>query len=176
MAYTTPDRTWVPGEVATAAFFNTYLRDNMKWLSTDKPMARAYNTPTQSVAASSTATLLYNTNRFDNAFMHNTSSNTNRMTIPASSGGKYLIGTYTLMPGQATVGNYQVSTIRQSGVTVIAANQVQVVNSASFGPGMTVTTMWSAAAADWFDSSYFQDGAAALSFTSQEFWAIWVGI
>ena len=175
MAYTT-DRTWVPGEVATAAYFNTYLRDNVKWLSTDKPMARCYNTPGQSVNASSTTTLTYNTNRFDNASVHSTSSNTNRLTVPSGAGGKWLFGTYTLMPGQATVGNYQVSTIRQTGVTTIAANQVQVVNSASFGPGMTVVTMWSMTATDWVDSTYFQDGAAALTFTSQEFWGIWVGI
>jgi len=175
MAYTT-DRTWVTGEVVTAAYLNTWVRDNVKWLSTDKPMARAYNTPGQSVAASATATLLYNTNRFDNASLHSTSSNTNRMTIPSGGAGKYLFGTFTLMPGQATVGNYQVSTIRQSGSTVIGATQVQVLNSAAFGPGMTTSTFWSCAAADWFDSSYFQDGSGALILSSAEFWAAWVGI
>lgn len=33
MAYTT-DRTWVTGEIVTAAYLNTYLRDNMSYLYT----------------------------------------------------------------------------------------------------------------------------------------------
>ncbi len=33
MAYTTP-RTWVPGEIPTAAQFNTHIRDNQSFFST----------------------------------------------------------------------------------------------------------------------------------------------
>lgn len=176
MAYTT-DRTWVAGEVVTAAYLNTYLRDNVKWLSTDKPMCRTYNTPGQSVAASSTVTLTYNTDRFDNADLHaTTGANTNRITIPTGGAGKYVFGLWTGMPGQATPGTYHAHAIRKSGTTSIAANQVQVVNSAAFGPYMTCVSFWSSAAADWFDSSYAQDGGGALTLIEAEFWAVWIGV
>src|SRR4051812_2496693 len=92
MAYTT-DRTWVTGEVVTASYMNTYLRDNLKWLSTDKPMARSYKAA--NFTHNSTGNWIavtQDSERFDNATMHDTSSNTERMTIPSGGGGKYLVG------------------------------------------------------------------------------------
>ena len=36
MSYVTP-RTFVAGEIETAAIFNTHLRDNIDWLATSAP-------------------------------------------------------------------------------------------------------------------------------------------
>ena len=172
MAYTT-DKTWVAGSVVLASDLQTYVSNNLKWLSTDKPMANIYQNVKQSITASSATQMTYDSTRFDNAGMKTTTA---RLTVPASSAGKYLIGAYTLMPGQATPGNYHATSIRHLGVTTVSAGQVQVLNSASLGPGISQSGLWNPAVADWFDTVYTQDGGGALSFLQAYFWALWVGI
>lgn len=56
MAYTTP-RTWVAGEVVTAALLNTHLRDNLNAINTDASWTPAWtNTGTANVLGNGTLT------------------------------------------------------------------------------------------------------------------------
>ena len=154
MAFTTP-ATAVAGTILTAAWLNTYVRDNVAWLATDSPSCRAYNAPGQSLPAAVGTSLTFNSERYDNAAMHSTSSNTARITVPTGGGGKYLVGGYTLVPGQATPGNYHGHAIQLNATTQIAAIQVQVLNSAVYVPGLTNSAIWSMSASDYFNNAIF---------------------
>lgn len=66
------------------------MRDNIAWLATDSPAARAYNNAALTITTGTDTVLTLNSERFDNASVHSTSVNTGRMTIPSGGGGKYL--------------------------------------------------------------------------------------
>lgn len=66
MAYTAP-RTWVLGELVTAAMMNTYIRDNISFLW-NKPRFRYRNTATQSIPTSAAApytTIVFDTQDYN---------------------------------------------------------------------------------------------------------------
>jgi hypothetical protein len=89
MAYATP-RTWTTGELATAAMLNQDVRDNVAWLA-NPPACRVHNGST-SQTHNTTATwqaLTFNAENYDTALLHDTSTNTSRITIPAGAGGLY---------------------------------------------------------------------------------------
>jgi hypothetical protein len=177
MAYTT-DRTWVTGEVVTAALMNTYVRDNVKWLSTDKPMVRCYNNAAISTATGVVTPLTYNTNRFDNASLHSTTSLTGRITVSTANAGKYLTG--------ASV-EWQASTLGDYRTLVVRLGSVVNVTASTYSPGATngfanqnVSALWSISN-DFFDTAVQQNSGGALnvnatSYFSPEFWAVWLGI
>jgi hypothetical protein len=172
MAFSTP-ATFVAGNILTAAELNTYVRDNVAWLATDSPSCRAYNTPGQSLPASIT-TLTFNSERYDNAAMHSTVSQTDRITVPSGGDGKYLVAGWSGVPGHATPGNYSVHRITQTGtVTLVAAQQAQNINSTAFGPWFTPIGIWSMAAADYFTSDYTHDAGGSKTMTSSEIFAFW---
>lgn len=174
MAYTTPDRTWVPGEVATAAFFNTYLRDNMKWLSTDKPMARATNTATQNILVSGSVTAVtFNTNTFDNASMHSTSSLTERFVVPSGAAGKYISGGYVSWTASA-LGSYRAS-FAQANASVNLATALAPVGAGHNGQS-SCCGIASYTAGQYMNLACAQDSGGALATqTDHNAWAIWVG-
>lgn len=177
MAYTT-DRTWVTGEVVTAALMNTYVRDNFKWLSTDKPMTRCRNTTNLTIPNGSVTALTYNSERFDNANLHSTSTNTSRITISTANAGKYILGAHVEWVGNPA-GDYRSFFLRFSGATVIAAHLHTP--SPVFGiANQSVVTMYSLSN-DYFESCVQQDSGGNLDVAasgnySPEFWAIWVGV
>lgn len=177
MAYTT-DRTWVAGEVATAAYFNTYLRDNVKWLSTDKGMCRAYNNAVLPATNSANYTLTLNSERFDNASIHDTGTNTSRLTIPAGHGGKWLFGGSLYFTASA-VGNYRSSWISVNGATRII--QVEGPINGTVNTGAGPVSMYSMVATDYAELVVFQDSGGPLNVggfisTGPEFWGFWVGV
>ena len=177
MAYTT-DRTWVAGEVVTAAYLNTYLRDNMKWLSTDKPMVRCYNTGAIATANGVVTPLTFNTNRFDNASLHSTTSLTDRITVSTANAGKYLVG--ASCEWQASVGgDYRTLAIQISGVANVVAHTSPPGATNGFA-NQNASTLWS------ISNTYFgvvaqQNSGGNLNVNatanfSPEFWAVWIGI
>lgn len=177
MAYTT-DRTWVAGEVVTAAYLNTYLRDNVKWLSTDKPMVRCYNTAAITTATGVITQLTYNTNRFDNASMHSTSSNTNRITVSTANAGKYLVGA-GITWAFSTSGDYRSLLVQVQATTGIAL-QTQPPTGVNGFASMSATTMYYLSN-DYFSSAAQQNSGGNLDVSAfpnsgPEFWAIWLGI
>ena len=86
MSYSAPF-TAVAGTAWRAADWNTNGRDNIAWLATDSPSCRAYNNANISMTSGAATAVTLNSERFDNAAMHSTSSNTSRITVPTGGGG-----------------------------------------------------------------------------------------
>lgn len=74
------------GTVATAAW-GDQLRDNDEWFA-EPPSCRVYHSTTQNLSASTFTALNANSEQWDSASMHSTSSQTSRITVPVA--GKYL--------------------------------------------------------------------------------------
>lgn len=179
MAYTA-DRTWVVGEVVTANLMNTYLRDNMKWLSTDKPMVRCNNTAAITCATGAVTTLTFNNNRFDNAGIHTTTGGiTNRITISVANAGKYLVGA-SISWAASTLGDFRVLGLRiGTGPTSIAL-ATQTPGGTNGFANQTASALYSLSG-DYFESVAQQNSGGNLDVAlvgnySPEFWAIWLGI
>lgn len=80
MAYVTP-RTWVTGELVTAAEMNQDVRDNISALANPEA-CRAYHNTTQSVTDNTDTTVAFNTESYDTASIHSTVTNNSRFTLP----------------------------------------------------------------------------------------------
>jgi hypothetical protein len=173
MAYTT-DRTWVAGEVVTAAYLNTYLRDNMKWLSTDKPMCRAYASAAVShTPAGAYQDLTFNTDRFDNADVHSTTSLTARFTIPTGAGGKWLFGGSISWAANATGVRYASIWANGGAINV----ESTTTGDGSLNSGTTVVTLYDLSAGQYFTLSGWQNSGGALNMNANSnAFAIWVGV
>jgi hypothetical protein len=174
MAYTTPI-TFVAAAVLTAAQLNTNLRDNIAWMATDSPTCRVYNSAALSIVSGSSVALTFNSERFDNAAMHSTSTNTGRITIPTGGGGKYLIGC-VIEWNAAAGGNYRDNRIRNGGTTFHAGVTVGPIGGAGSPLAAPVGT-WNYTAADYAEVVVAQDSGGNININSAdgspEFWAVW---
>lgn len=180
MAYTT-DRTWVTGEIATAAYFNTYLRDNVKWLSTDKPMCNAYHSSTQSISSGSATACSLNSERFDNSTMHDPSSSNSRITIIAANAGRYLVGG-NMEWAPSTAGDYRAAIIRADGATSLAHDLKPPGGTSGFATHSPSTLY--ALNAQYIELVAQQNSGGGLNVTAASatssyqctLWAAWVGV
>lgn len=86
------------GTVATAAW-GDQLRDNDEWFA-EPPSCRVYHSTTQNVTTSTFTALNANSELWDSASMHSTSSQTSRITVPVA--GKYLFSATVEFEAQAT--------------------------------------------------------------------------
>lgn len=176
MSYTTP-RTYVAGEVHTAAHHNTYERDNIAWLATDSPACRAYNSANISHTTSgSWQAVTMNSERFDNAAVHSTSSNTDRLTIPTSSGGKYIAGCGLQFTGNAT--GIRGAALGVNGLTTFAQFDGRTNSGAGEAVTISVATVYAMSAADYFSFGGYQNSGGALNMlsatnTSPEAWCFY---
>ena len=174
MAFTTP-ATAVAGTVLTASWLNTYVRDNVAWMATDSPAARAYNSANLSTTTGVATALTLNSERFDNAAVHDTGSNTSRMTIPTGGGGKYIIGGGVTWASSA-LGAIRNSFVLLNGATILVVEQREpsaATNSQS-GP----CTTYALADADYVELIAQQDSTGNLNVNvagnySPEFWVLW---
>lgn len=117
MAYTAP-KTWSTGNTITAADLNTYVRDNVGWLATDKPHAKVRKTALQTIATATDTVLTFDTEDWDTGAMHSTVTNTGRLTVPTGGGGIYELKAGVAWATGAT--SYRVIAIRKNGTTFIA--------------------------------------------------------
>lgn len=154
MSYTTP-RTWVAGEVATAANLNTHVRDNIAWLATDSPACRIYNNAALTLTTGSFQVLTANSERFDNASIHSTSSNTERMTVPTGGGGKFVVGGNIAWAADGA-GVERHFAMNLNGV---AGTTIARTSAASWAVifMQSLCTVYSANAADYFNASAYHD-------------------
>lgn len=175
MAYSTP-KTWVAGEIATAADLNSYLRDNVAWIATDSPCCRVYNSATVTIASGGSGTqATFNSERFDVAGMHSTSSNTGRITIPSGGDGKYLIGSDSTLSANAT-GSYRLISITLNGTDQLTEASLYFNASAAAGGPLTTVTVLSAG--DYVTHGAFQDSGGNRAMGGHpgpgpEFFAFW---
>lgn len=174
MGYTTPF-TAVAGTAWKAADWNTYGRDNLAWIATDSPACRVYSSVNVSCANVTEVALAMNSERYDNASMHSTSSNTSRVTVPTGGGGKYLLGG-TIQWANAA-GNERNVQVRLNGAT-----RIVVQASAPVAGGLVTKQscmgVYAMVAADYGELIAYQDSGGAVnvqaaSAYSPEFFAFW---
>lgn len=175
VAYTTPF-TAVAGTAWKAADWNTYGRDNIAWLATDSPACRAYNSATISHATSGVAqAVTLDSERYDNATLHSTSSNTSRFTAPTGGGGKYLMGGQLGFAASAG-GTFRQNALRINGATLVIVSSAA--SSAGLAPTINISTVYSLAAADYMEMVGNQDSGGALNMGAAsayqpEAWLYW---
>ena len=175
MAWTTPF-TAVAGTAWKAADWNTYGRDNIAWIATDSPACRAYNSAAISHTTSGAAqAVTLDSERYDNATLHSTASNTSRFTAPTGGGGKYLMGGQLGFAASAG-GSFRQVSLRINGSTLVIVNSAA--SSAALAPTMSIVTVYSLAAADYMEMVGNQDSGGALNMTAAsnyqpEAWVFW---
>jgi len=133
--------------------------------------ARVYNSTNVSHATSGTnQAVTFNTERYDDAEYHSTSSNTSRLTIAQP--GRYRVGGCLAFAANATGVRY--AQLRVNGTTYIAI-QGSVSMGGAVATILTVETDYEFAAADYVELVGYQDSGGALNMTasanySPEFW------
>ena len=174
MPWTTP-KTWSVGDVLTAADLNTYNRDNVKWLGGDKPHCRVRNSTTIShTSTGNYQALTFDTERVDVGPMHDTSSNTGRLTVPSGGGGFYAIGGCIEFFANAT-GRRGIQ-VRRNGTTVIARNESSIGGN---DHPITIATVYQLSAGDYVELMGLQASGGNLNMLASsayapEFWAHWI--
>lgn len=175
MAWTTP-KTFAVGDVLTAADLNTYQRDNTRWLGTDKPHCRVRNSTNVShTATGNYQAVTFDSERVDVGPMHDTSTNTSRLTVPAGGGGLYSAGGLIEFAGNAT-GRRGIQ-LRLNGTTVIA--RVEAANLGANDHPLNIATVYQLAAGDYLELMGYQASGGnlnmqATSAYSPEFYAYWI--
>lgn len=125
----------------------------------DPPCARAYNQTTV-IGTGAVTAMNFSLERFDTDTIHDNTTNNGRLT--ATTAGKYLISLYVAWPGNVT-GERRIS-IRDKNGTEIAI--VRALANTAAGPVQTeqeLTTLWDAAATDWFDATGYQTSGGNLT-------------
>lgn len=166
---------------AIPASWGDIVRDDIEWLaggsSNPKPSCKVYNSAAQSIANNTNTALTFNSEYWDNGGMHSTAVNTSRITIPASSGGKYWIGGNAEFVANAT-GTRWIG-LQLNGSSFIARKQIPS-NSGSYDTGLFVATMQSLSAGDYVELIVYQNSGGALNVTNatvaQHFWAMWMSV
>jgi len=143
-------------------------------LRASPPACRVYHSVDQS-AAVGTTTLAFNSERYDNATMHDTATNNSRLTAPIA--GVYLL-TLTLAYVGGTTGTYAAA-IRLNGATYIAWDE-RYVGSISTGPDFAIATTYKLAASDYVEAQVSQSTGgtrtvSAIGNWSPEFAMTWLG-
>lgn len=143
---------------------------------------RVYNSANISIPDAAWTALTFNTERFDlydNAAstFHSTVSTTGRITIPTGLGGYYLIGGHVEFAANTT-NRRGIRIVHSVGATVIAADDQEAPAAAM---GLSITTLWPIAAAEYVTLEVWQNSGAALNALasgnySPEFWAVRIGV
>jgi hypothetical protein len=132
--------------------------------------ARVYNSADITLTTGAAAALTFNSERYDDADYHSTSSNTSRLTIPQP--GRYRVGASVVFASNAT-GYREIYLQASSGATRIADMLIPAVSGNS--TRLVVMTEWEFAASDYVEVYAFQNSGGNLNVTSAsayspEFW------
>lgn len=110
-------RTWTAGELVTAAFMNTNIRDAGNFLLA-RPMAILRQTAAQSIANGSYTAVLFDTEDLDRDAGHSTVTNTSRY-VPQTPG--YQLAAYTL-PWAVNATGARSARLRMNGTDTAATS------------------------------------------------------
>ena len=174
MAYTAPT-TRSTGNLITAANWNTDLVDNIAFLA-NPPSCRVYNSAAISITTSGTAqALTFNSERYDTDTMHDTATNTGRITIKTA--GLYVV--FALVEFASNATGYRQAYIRLNGTTVIAAQSGPA--ATSLGTELNPTCIYKFAVNDYIEVLVAQLSGGALNVNAggnftPEFGATWCGL
>lgn len=139
---------------------SSYFRTDAVSSNSVQPRAGVYNNTTQSINDSTNTALTFNTEDFDVGAMHDTGSNTSRLTIPASAGGLYWVNANTTFASNAT--GYRHLFIRKNGTTNVLTGALNLGNA-------TTVTMINCSgilvlsAGDYLEIMAFQSSGGALN-------------
>lgn len=172
MAYTTP-RTWVTGEVVTAALLNTHLRDNISYLA-NPPTCRAYHNTTQSIPTGSNTLFALNSERYDTDAMHDTVTNNSRLTAKTA-------GVFSVTGGcqwAASAVGFRSIFLIVNGATIFAHTTLASVTGAV---EMAVAGQWKCAVNDYIEIWGVQTSGGGLNLSGsgdEGTWlaATWIGL
>ena len=122
------------------------------------------NSSGETIPSSSSTTLTYNTEDFDTANLHSTTSNTSRLTAPVA--GKYLI-TASAEWTNNTSGR-RILILELNGTTQIMRDSVSPNNDSGIGPEQSVETVYQLAAGDYVEVIAYQDSGSSLAVQSYD--------
>jgi hypothetical protein len=122
------------------------------------PAVRVTNSTSESIPNSSNTVLTFDTNEYDNAGMHSTSTNTSRLTAPVS--GVYEVVGDVAWAEKSTGG--RTLAILKNGSTNVGDSSVSV-NSGVYGTEEEVTTQVRLSAGDYVVLSGFQNSGGPLN-------------
>lgn len=115
----TAPTTFVVGHIETADELNVVLRDNMNFLHAAKAAIVFLDAAPQSITTGGSGTaVLFDGETYDPWGTHSTSSNTSRLTVPASMAGVLRVTGHVQWEASAT--SYRVLSIRKNGTTTVA--------------------------------------------------------
>lgn len=177
MAYSAP-RTWAAGEHPTAAQFNQDIRDNVSFLG-NPPACRVYRSTVQSYTDATEGTQLFDTERYDTNTMHDTSTNTGRITIKTA--GIYIV---TFRGRFAAAADYSqcYAILKLNGATTIDQDLITP-TTFNTNPSLRIATQYKFAVNDYIEVIGYQDNTANAARNmladpnfGPEFAATWVGL
>lgn len=153
------DHTGLPGVVGASAFSG----------------ARVSEATGQSLTHATVAALTSNDAEvFDTDGYHGTASNTSRLTIPTSLGGKFMLGCTVRIDGNVT-GMRDVSIRRNGSATVEARQHANAIYNAGYNAALSVSVLVAAVATDYFEVWAYQDSGVALNGFLDNFWIVRLG-
>lgn len=137
----------------------------------DRASARAYNSANISTTSGSDEVLTFNSERFNDSGMHNTSSNTSRLTAHVDD--VYKIGCSVVFASNST--GYRQVILRLNGITNIGGDTRPAVNGQDTIINVNVT--YQLAVGDYVEVLARQTSGGALNVralgnTSPEFWMV----
>ncbi len=136
---------------------------------------RAYHSTTQTVSASATTAMIFDSERYDTSGLHSTSSATGKITVDVT--GYWHFGTSLYFP-TVTGGREPWIGFKVNGTTYIATQSVTTVASQS--NLITLVTDYALTAADYVEVYVFNQEAGTITITpnsnaSPEFWCHYLG-
>lgn len=168
MAWTTP-RTWVVGEMATAALLNTYARDNFNAIRDQASCRIRKNATAVSLATATETKVNFDTTDFDTL---GTMADLVNMRINFTQAGKYLLGGAVAYAANATG-------IRRATIfyhDTVANTDTAIIGTIDEGISTTFNVVTCAGAFDCKSGDYielraYQDSGGALNYTIQGIYA-----
>ncbi len=167
MSWTSP-RTWLAGEVVTAAIMNTYISDDFTYLysTISGSYARVYNNAALPIPTGVPTQLTFNSERTDTAAYHSASSSDFHKLSVAST-GTYRVGTNIEFAANSV--GYRTVVIRTNSSSIIAAGTINTVNGV---PAIiNINAEYTMTATGWFDVAVLQTSTSDLNVTASNFYS-----
>lgn len=159
-AYTSPaGDPFVVGEFPSGAKLKTYAQDNPDALY-NAPACRVRNSANLVIANGALTALTFDSERFDNAALHSTSSNTSRITIPTGWAG-VLVPSVTVEWAANAAGHRGV-VLLVNGADRIADLEVPSIGAIVMSQTLTAPP-WKFAAGDYVEVQVYQNSGGNLA-------------
>ena len=126
------------------------------------PGARVRNSSGETIPSSSSTTLTYNTEDFDTANLHSTTTTTSRLIAPVA--GKYMI--MASAEWTTNTSGRRILILELNGTTQIMRDSVSPNNDSGIGPEQEVETVYQLAAGDYVEVVAYQDSGSSLAVQS----------